>query len=139
MKHKDQGRAGPLIGTFEPVLAKEGSRQCWTEVGPLEKSVEEARHLLGSAMVDHPHIVFNLCSKEMGREDLTNSNPEYPAGFKDFIGVVGPYNQAHMQRMSLEIVECDNSSKKGIETNQSVGESHGSFQNSVEKVPQSLW
>ena len=99
--------------------------------------MEETKHLLGSAMVDHPHIVFNLCTKELGCEDPTSSSPKYPLGFENFIGVVGPYNQAHMQRMSMEIAECENSLEKGIETDQSVGESHESFPSSIEKVPQS--
>ena len=136
MMHKDQGTSGSLIGAFESSLMLEGSGQCCPKVGLFGKCVEEANHLLRSGMQVHSPLAFYTSTNELGFEEPGCSGPEYPPGFDDFIGVVGFFDWAKMQCVSKENFECENSLEEGNEADQSFRESHGSFSNLVEKVPE---
>ena len=87
-------------------------------------------------MVDHYQQDSKPGPKEVGLGSLASSRPIYPLGFEDFIEVVGPSKQDHKQRMSTEIVECENSLEKENEINQNFRESHDPFPSSGEKIPQ---
>ena len=86
-------------------------------------------------MVDHYHQDSKSSPKELGLGSLASSGPDYPPRFEDFIEVVGHSKQDHKQRMSKEIVECENSLEKGNGINQNSRESHNFFPSSVEKIP----
>ena len=125
MRRKDQDGDGE----FELPLTEEASAQSWTEVGPMRKSAEEVKFSLGSSLKDRSPLVCSSIPNEVGLEDPNDSSPSCPLGFEGLKGLGGHPNPNHFQRTSAISIEGENYVEKGIEIDQSAGDS-------VDKVPQ---
>ena len=135
LSHKDQCKPSFPIGSFEPALIFEGCSQNVSEVGPREKIVEEANQLLGPSLQDHQVLGAVASLYEVGLEEPACSGPELPPGFEKWIGTGGLRDTVNRHCGSLEYFKYTNALEEGIEEEQSIGESHGSFSNSIEKIP----
>ena len=136
MLHKDQSLTNSPIGYFESDLTLEGSSQYDPEVGPMGKSANEANHLHGPVTQAHSPVAAPARTNDLGFEEQTCSSPDCPPGYEDFMGGIGLSDVAKMQNGSNEKSDCAKVLEERNEDDQSCGESHGSFSNSIDKVPQ---
>ena len=58
----------------------------------------------GATVVNHPHLGFKPCQKELGHKESSSSGPEYPPRFENSLEVVRPSNQTIMQTMHEKVV-----------------------------------
>ena len=86
-------------------------------------------------MQGHSILDAHVGSKNLGFEELAYSGSEFPPGFKDWIGIVGPLDTVSRQCRSLEKVQSVNGLRERIEDDQNTEDSHGSFPKSIEEVP----